>query len=491
MDLDEIQRALDQFRQNPRAAMARVPTKRDARGQILARGTTLFGREDIQGNRFVSSKDSVRRTFYSIVDGAVVSLDQVFSGRAPIAGNDRPENLVDTLRYVKPADMDAAGLSQAELAVTPWSDDYWATYLGILGRRYADPNFPASSDWKENFDYVQAHPYQQIAAGGGAAAIDRLSPSEKYDLLVGDPQGTLTAALWDEGRFYYERNDEVESWMGICHGWAPASYMLPRPSKRVTVTAADGRTQLRFYPSDIKSLASLLWANGGTPTRFIGSRSSDRDPATDEVGRVIASDVFDTNPGTWHVCVVNQIGVAKRSFIIDATYDYEVWNQPVTGYEYSYFNPQTLRPASSLAGATVTRAQFTNDRFKRYRSTNYATVVGVAMQTSYMVETSPSHRATDNPSRDAVSSADYEYDLELDAAGRIIGGEWYVNAHPDFLWSPRPGARVVTPGDRLATGVWIPTAPMPASWRAAAARMSASKLPLAKIVERLIQLANT
>jgi hypothetical protein len=49
---------------------------------------------------------------------------------------------------------------------------------------------------------------------------------------------------------------------------------------------------------------------------------------------------------------------------------------------------------------------------------------------------------------------------------------------------------VVTPGDRLATGTWSAAAPMPASWRKAAARMSANRLPLAKVVEQLIQLAN-
>lgn len=491
MDRTEIQRVLDQFRQNPRAAMARIPTKWDALGRPLPRGNTLFTPAEIRGNRFVSSKDSVRRTFHSIVDGAVVTLDQVLPGRAPFAGNDRAENLVDQLRYTKAADIDAAGLSRAKLAETPWSDDYWPTYLGLLGRRYADPSFPASSDWEQNFNYIQAHPSQGIVSGGDAAAIDRLSPSEKYDLLVGDRRGTLTAAMWDEGKWYHDQQGDVESWMGICHGWAPAAYMLPRPSRAVIVTAANGITKLRFYPSDIKALASLLWANAGAATKFIGSRSNDRDPATDESGRVVSGEVFDTNPGTWHMSVVNQIGVSKRSFIIDATYDYEVWNQPVVGYEYSYFNPQIMQYANDRGGATVARSQFTNDRFKRYRSTAYTTVVGVAMRVSYVVETSPSHRTTDAPALDAVNAADYYYDLEMDAAGRILGGEWYMNVHPDFLWTPRPGARVVTPGDRLATGTWSPTAPMPASWRNAAARMSANKLPLAKVVERLIQLANT
>lgn len=489
MNRQEIQNKLDEFKQDPKASMSRLPPKQDAEGRILSNPWTPFSAEEIQGNKFVADKDEVRRTFHTQIDGVIVSLDEVLPGRAPIANIDRPENLVDDLRYAKPADMDAAHLQKASLAETPWSDDYWATYLGMLGRRYADPRFPAARDWERNFQYVQDHPAQVIVREGNAAAIDLLSPSEKYDLLVGDARGTLTSGMWSEGKWYHDRNGSVETWMGLCHGWAPAAYMLPRPRRVVTVKAADGRLDIRFYPSDIKALATLLWANARTSSRFIGSRSNDKDPETDEVGRVISPAVFDTNPGTWHMSVVNQIGVAKRSFIIDATYDYEVWNQPMVGYEYSYWNPQRMEFATNLHDATVERAQFTSDRFKRYRSSSFTAVVGVAMKTTYVVETSPSHRTSDDASQDAANSVNYLYDLELDASGKILGGEWYQNAHPDFLWTPPPGARAVTPGEQYATGSWNPRMPVPASWRSAAARMSARKLPLAKIVERLIQLA--
>ena len=44
--------------------------------------------------------------------------------------------------------------------------------------------------------------------------------------------------------------------MGICHGWAPAAFMVQRPTKMVEVLAADGKTKIKFYPSDIKALAN-------------------------------------------------------------------------------------------------------------------------------------------------------------------------------------------------------------------------------------------
>lgn len=265
--------------------------------------------------------------------------------------------------------------------------------------------------------------------------------------------------------------------------------MLPRPRKVVTVLAADGKTKVRFYPSDVKALASLLWANAGTPTRFIGGRCGEKSPKTDENGRLLSPAAFDTNPGTWHQCVVNQIGAAKRSFVMDATYDYEVWNQPVFSYEYSYFNPKTMKLVAGLREGTIARPDFKSDHFRRYRTSRYDSIVGVAMKVKYVVETSPSHAPEDMPSRDALREAGYNYDLELDAQGTILGGEWYQNRHPDFLWTPPPGARAMSESEEEATGEWIDGTSVPIPWRGAAVRAGVSSTPLARIVERLIQLA--
>ena len=71
-----------------------------------------------------------------------------------------------------------------------------------------------------------------------------------------------------------------------------------------------------------------------------------------------------------------------------------------------------------------------------------------------------------------------------------MGGEWYMNRHPDFLWTPPKGARATAPADASATGRWNLSAALPPAWRKAAVRASASGLPLAKIVEHLIKAAN-
>jgi hypothetical protein len=265
--------------------------------------------------------------------------------------------------------------------------------------------------------------------------------------------------------------------------------MMARPRRVVTARSPDG-VRIRFFPADVKGLASLLWASATPPVRFIGTRDDEKDPKKDENGRVLSDAAFDTNPGTWHLAVVNQIAVAGRAFIMDSAYDYEVWNQPVSGYEYSYFNPQHLRFAPGLREATVARGDFRRDRFAKYRSRDYAAAVGVAMRTHYVAETRPSHASTDDPSRDRIVLVDYFYDLEIDGGGLILGGEWYVNRHPDFLWGPEPGVRAVTPGDTFATGTWDAGQPLPPRWQRVAQRTSIAGLPLAKIVEALVAQAS-
>jgi hypothetical protein len=487
-----LQKELDAFDQDPAREMGRMPEKRDAKGAVIQRPVTAFAQRDLGDGHFVLHRDTVRKQFSTVVDGVYISLEDAIPGKAPIEAGDRPENLVDALKFTDLAAMEQAGLRKAALAEKsqPWSDDYWAIYLGCLGKRYADPKFPGSEDWQANQEYIHQHPAAKIVSEGGAG-IDLLSPAEKYDLLVGDSTGRLTAAMWAEGEEYYRDSGKVETWMGICHGWSPASFMLPRANKPVTVPVMNGDAKVAFYPADIKALASLLWAQADTVTRFIGGRCNDKNPKTDANGRVLSAEAFDTNPGTWHLSIVNQLGAAGRSLVIDATYDYEVWNQPMAGYEYRYFNPQTMKLAKTLKDATVTRGDYSRDRFKKYRSQNAAAYVGVVMQARYMVETDPEHRKSDEPSLDAVNTAMYKYDLELDAADKIIGGEWFTGkAHPDFLWTPPPGARAISPAEAMATGTWEPGKALPDSWRRAGMSAAGRGMPLAKIVEALIRFAN-
>ncbi len=484
LDPNEIQAQLQAFEDDPITEMNRHP-KKIIKQNNMAFGTA-FSNDDINAKRYLDAREIVRNNMLEIEDSE--------TGRAAFQANDNATDLVDDFQFNHLQAMEDANLLKASLAENPWSDDYWAIYQGILGNRYSDPHYPSSSSWKENKDYIDSNTAKEILQSGSAARINALSPSEKYDAIIGDVTGSLTKAMWAEGQSYYDRFGKVETWMGICHGWAPAAYMLDRPTNAITLTTPDGRTPIDFYPSDIKALATLLWANTRTPSRFIGGRCNDKNPDTDpDNGRNLSDECFDTNPGSWHMAVVNQIGVSKRSLVIDATYDYEVWNQPALSYEYTYVNLKTKQVTNNLTEAIINLDDYDNDPFSRYRSHRAQQIVGVAMDFDYMVETLPTADNTDAPSKDAIHTARYLYDLEIDAEGKIIGGEWRTNIHPDFLWTPIPEGRAITAFEDQANGTWLKTnKPLPDSWQLAAIQASSQQsAPLAKIVEQLIVFSNS
>lgn len=443
---------------------------------------------------FITAKDAIRREIMNRAVYKNLGEDSGFPGNEdPALLVDNPETIVTNITK-----MEELNLRKAELSEQPWSDYYWPTYRGMLGIRYNDSNYPESENWLSYYRYVEDRPAQSILRDKREKEINELSPSEKYDLLVGNPDFTLTKNMWSSGKVYFDEYRKVESWFGLCHGWAAASFMNARPAKAIKVRSPVVDTDIILYPSDIKGLLALLWANGESQTRFLGGRCDVKRPATDDNGRLISSECFDVNPGAWHIAAVNQLGIQKRSFIIDASYDYEVWNQPVFRYRYEFFNPNDRhsffgfmnRDSSvDLDKAMVRIEDMENDRFKKYRDERTKYIVGVKMEVSYASEVSPSRSETNGPDQDSIATASYRYDLELDANKNIIGGEWYEKGHPDFIWVPLPTSQATSLMDDKLTGTWDGNGVIPKEWNDPAKQAADQGQPLAKIVHELVRRA--
>jgi hypothetical protein len=478
---NKIESALERFDRDPYGFMQELPEKSrdtsiDRNSKKLRRAKMLFRMEKMSQNN--SLEDTSLKAIFEGND----NIESFFPGHVP------EKNLLK---------MDELGLKIGEVDQKPWSDDYWPIAKGILGARYADQNFLMTDNWLDSFEYVDSAPVFSLYKPAETESVDDLSPSEKYDLLLGTPvegeKGALTQSMWEEGKRYWDEYEEVESWMGICHGWAPASYILKRPENKIQVMAADNQTKINFYPADIKALASLLWANTRTSVNFMGGRCGDKEPKLDEDnGRLISKDCFDTNPGLWHMAIVNHVGSLKKSFVLDATFDYEVWNQPIISYNYTYFNPETRKHVESIEEARVLYEDYKSDKFKKYRTVKPHSVIGIAMEVVYSVETTPYQKDSDDESDDMAQSAFYLYDLELNSEGEIVGGEWFQNAHPDFLWNPAAGARALSIGDYylLSDPNWDGKASLGENWKYMGNASAQRAQPLAKVIESLIEISN-
>ena len=109
---------------------------------------------------------------------------------------------------------------------------------------------------------------------------------------------------------------------------------------------------VEFTVMDIKGLITLAY-DKGLQSEFVGTRcdadlnaTGDDEIEFDEFGRPVGC--FDTNPGTLHLVLSNLIGIQGKTLVEDRTIDYQVWNQPIRGYEVLTNEEITAQQANEL-----------------------------------------------------------------------------------------------------------------------------------------------
>ncbi len=139
----------------------------------------------------------------------------------------------------------------------------------------------------------------------------------------------------------------------------------------------------------------------------------------------------DVNPGSFHVGLVNFLGRMKQPIIFDEKQNEEVWNYPIYKYRYTAQGP--LDEAQAIAalqlGENIDNWVFNPKARSWYK---------IALTVSFRYSTTevPANAGATNT---APAELSYEYILEVDGNGDVVGGEWVGNYrvnHPDFIWMP-------------------------------------------------------
>lgn len=100
----------------------------------------------------------------------------------------------------------------------------------------------------------------------------------------------MTAGGWEEWASWEASPIENYSWMGHCHGWAPAALVEKRPAHAVMV-ANKGR-KILFTEGDIRGLITKAWADQAPDTSFFGARRCEATTLKkDERGRVLDGNI--------------------------------------------------------------------------------------------------------------------------------------------------------------------------------------------------------
>lgn len=274
-----------------------------------------------------------------------------------------------------------------------WSGNYWALQKGNINYRW---------NAKNKIGFNLDSPTKETARRMSIPELAALAPTEKYDLFT--------------GRYDYPLRNEVSKisdsraliWEGICHGWSPATMNHSEPMPKL-LKNPDG-IEIPFGSSDIKALLSYYYA-------YVY-----RAPDTHQMGKRCFKGAFlnrekdcfeDLNAGAFHVVLANRLGLDGKGFVADLQRFQEVWNHPITGYETKVLNEAP--PGNSSAQETVKRVEVrTVIRYLDENGNDWHPVIGTKKQ--------------------AYGSMTYQYQMDINNKGEIIGGEWISKARPDFLW---------------------------------------------------------
>lgn len=398
---------------------------------------------------------------------------------APLPADDFMTLLNPLVPIYNVVQLQELGLAKGKSTSEPWASSYWPIHRGILAFRYSDKVSYNSKAFMDNYNSYTTHPAENYIAEN---RIDRLSPAEKYDLLVGDRNWTLTKAMWKKGYDDYQKKGFVAQWTGICHGWAAISHRdSPAPKHSVVMRDATNTFSITFFESDVKGLLSYLWAESPPVSKQAGSRCYQFPVTRDPLLRPIEVSCLDTNPMTWHLSITNRVGQFGKSFVMDSSSGPEVWNYPISSYDYSYFNARTFEPSHSIKAALVAVSDLKNDPLASVRNEKTKFVVGIIMDVFHPALIEPTMGQMGN----TYQSHTFIYDLELDENYNVVGGEWYSEDQPDFLWTFAEELKARTREDVQDFGVWDDTGPIPAALAQSAILASKRGKVMATIVDKL------
>lgn len=283
-----------------------------------------------------------------------------------------------------------------EIGPKGWSGGYWASQKGGINIRWNTPS-------QEGFKYTS--PTKTQVMNMSLAELATLAPTEKYDLLTGNydyPMRALAATA---------ANEHAPDWAGICHGWSPAAINHNEPTPKV-LTNPDG-IQIPFGSSDIKALLSYYYAHHHKTdsSHQIGLRCF----FGSWMGGARACQE-DLNAGAFHIVISNMLGLRKEGFVADVDRYKQVWNQPVVAYESKVLS-NNLPVSKNAATSAVKEMKISTTFFYVDESDNSTWEVVHGTKEQF------------------ISKKVYEYNLEINAAGEIVGGTWESKERPDFLWN--------------------------------------------------------
>lgn len=283
----------------------------------------------------------------------------------------------------------------------PWAGNYFPMADGGIANRWRKPvDAKTQMAAPAELDHYLKMSKSDLA---------KLSPAEKYDLLLGNYDLPVTKfELQNRGPL---RPMKVQDWEGFCNGVRCAGINLKEPKNDVIVTNRDG-LRLTFEPADLKALAGASYfyvenyAQAGSP--------SDSDKRAGD----------QPNPAVFDAILRYFLSDKQKAFVIDSHLGSEIWNESVVGYRRTVSEPKNL----------------TADERRTYRWAVSKVEINGELETlgELGIQDSNNGKTQARVARgEILSTVPIRYTLYLDENGRAYDGEWQNfrgNRGVDFVW---------------------------------------------------------
>jgi hypothetical protein len=313
-----------------------------------------------------------------------------------------------------------------------WADTYWPTYEGSHNARWQGSTIKSPLEkYDEAFNNAAgcATMPARISGPGAKAAWDAYyscaGPAAKWQSKNFQGGGEMHDGIDNDGDGVTDDRgsdgsvDGIATWWGTCHAWAPSALVEPEPQHAVTLG------DVTFEVGDIKALIQNI--HDGTAAVMIGGRCNSREINHTATGSA-NDECSDLNPGALHVVITNFLGIAQLPLVEDRTANYEVWNQPVVGYNVTQQDEVTATAANACVGGSGSTWTYNPQASKLFE---------VRMTATYVTESHASR--TPVGFETYTRTDDYHYIIEVGSTGKVIGGRYCTdssNRHVDFMWSP-------------------------------------------------------
>ncbi len=337
--------------------------------------------------------------------------------REPWSSSDDPnllDSILDDNLIFKYSSLPKQGVANK----TPWPGYWWPAYKDSINFRW-DGSSTTSAAKKYGQAFGVSNIEDKVSATLGIDQSQYESRPCRYESDC-DRYTSMTCAK----RIGDSTGYCVPTWHGICHARANASILEHEPRYPVTYNGVNFKVQ------DIKALTTFSY-HYGLNAKTLALRCYDESVSYGSYGRPTKSRCRDSNPGSFHVVLANLLGLQKRAFVMDKSFDYQVWSYPIRKFVVESEQTLTASEANAKIGASGSTYVF-NVNAKAFKYLKTAV---------YIIQGSPYYR--DGPLLPTISNytlkVTYYYVLELDGAGNIIGGEWVGTSkrnHPDFIWVP-------------------------------------------------------